>query len=238
MAQIDLKNCDIYFLDGFSGSGAVNNAAGYAAGAVTMAMDGYTGEIPLNATFTVPGDTTTYQVTAKSETTGNTTSITFTPALAASVADNDVITFGGRQLNIRVGEGNLSWTEAEPREYKLDRGRLYTVRNADEVPVDVSMELMWEFLKSGVGEPPTPREVLYKTGNASSWQTAATDTCAPYAIDIKIVHTPPCEDEPYEVYTLPEFRHESVQCDLKGGMLSLSGKCNVTKMLVDRVTRT
>lgn len=72
-------------------SGAVNNASGYAAGSVTMTVDGFTGALGNGQWFTVVGDGVPHRVTAHTETLGNTTSITFTPALATGVADNAVV---------------------------------------------------------------------------------------------------------------------------------------------------
>ena len=36
------------------------------------------------------------------------------------------------ELTVLIGEGNLSWTERQERQYELDRGNLDTVRNGDD----------------------------------------------------------------------------------------------------------
>lgn len=74
-------------------AGAVNNASGYAVGSTTLTVDGITGAIGTNTWLTIAGDYTPQRVTAHTETTGNTTSITITPGLQAAVVDNAVITF-------------------------------------------------------------------------------------------------------------------------------------------------
>jgi hypothetical protein len=240
MAQFDLKKATIYFRDGYKATGKVNNAAGYAAAATTMAVDGITGVVPVGATFrvTTPGTKdTTYTVTAHSETLGNTTSITFTPGLVALVADNDDITFYGKRLEVKVGEGNLTYDEKRNMEYKKDRGKLNTVREGDEDPIDVRLDIQWEWLSAaGSDTVPTPEEVLKKEGLASSWLSSATDTCEPYAVDIVILYDPSCSGVDGELITLKDYRWESLNHDLKAGTLSTSGKCNVTRATKERVT--
>lgn len=79
-------------------TGAVNNAAGFGAGTTTMDIDGVSQSIAGGTPFTVAGLSGTYQVTS---TVGGATptSVTFTPGLTGSVADNAVITFGnGRPI--------------------------------------------------------------------------------------------------------------------------------------------
>lgn len=237
MAQFDLKQADIYIRDGFSGAGAVNNASGYT-NQSTMTMDGYTGIIPVGATFTVVGDTAgRHTVTAHTETTGNTTSITFTPALNGTIADNAVITFGGREMKIKVGDGNVTFSEKRMIEYKKDRGKLDTVRLGDEDPVDVKLDLRWEHLSSESGaEIPTPREALRKEGPASDWVSSSSDPCEPYAVDIEIRYSPFCTDQDKELILLPDYRWESLDMDAKAGTLSTSGKCNVIAVTATRVT--
>jgi hypothetical protein len=72
----------------------VNNVAGYVKGDSTMVVDGGTGIITNGMWFRVAGELKMHQVTAHSETLGNTTSITFDPPLYGPVADNAAITLG------------------------------------------------------------------------------------------------------------------------------------------------
>lgn len=74
-------------------TGAINNGAGYAAGTTVLTVDGFTGvAITVNSYVTVATAMRIYRVTAKAETSGNTTQITISPGLAAAVADNAVVT--------------------------------------------------------------------------------------------------------------------------------------------------
>jgi hypothetical protein len=79
-------------------TGAVNFSGGYGGGTTTMAVDGVSQAIPGGTPFTVTGLSGTYVVT--SSVGGATpTSVTFTPGLSGSAADNTVITFGnGRPI--------------------------------------------------------------------------------------------------------------------------------------------
>ena len=83
-------------------AGAVNNAAGYAAGATTMTVDGFdddTNPIRVGDIFVMAADSTStpHTVTAVTYTSSDTTSITFSPGLVESEADNAVINFVATQ---------------------------------------------------------------------------------------------------------------------------------------------
>jgi hypothetical protein len=239
MAQIDLKNCDIFLEDGYagpSGTWLVNLMAGYMAGAVTMLVDGGASAAVIGDRFEVAGDTgVVHVVTAHSETLGITTSITFTPALGASVSDDAAITWLDHQLKIKIGEGTAQWTEKRPITYTKDRGRLDTVKLGDEDPIEVKLDFTWVFLKGDTSDPPTIEDVLKQRGNASTWVSSSSDQCEPYAINIIIVYTPPCPAKK-EIYNLHDFRYEDLGHDIKTGMVSVTGKCNVTEPVVTRAT--
>ncbi len=241
MAQLDIKNCDVFIDDGYAGSVTgttlVNNMSGYMAAATTMAVDGSTGLVTVGDRFTVAGDTVVHTVTAQTPTLSNTTSITFTPALGASVVNDAVITWLPHRLQIRIGEGNVQWTEKRPITYTKDRGRLDTVKEGDEEPMEVKLDFTWVFLKASTGQTPTIEDVLKNRGEASDWVTSAADTCEPFAVNIVIEYTPPCSTEDMEVYTLQDFRYEDLGHDLKQAQVSVSGKCNVKEATVTRVAQ-
>jgi hypothetical protein len=113
VAQLDIKNCNVYLRDGYTGpadpTGAVNLMAGYAVGTTVMAVDGFTGAVVTGDYFTVGGRQQRYQITAHTETLGATTQITFTPGLVTAAVDNDVIAIQPHYLQIRIGEGNVMW---------------------------------------------------------------------------------------------------------------------------------
>lgn len=136
-------------------------------------------------------------------------------------------------LILKIGEGNLTYTEKVNREYIRDRGTLDSVRNGDEEPVEVSMDFQWEFLTEDSGDP-TPSDVLKKQGQASSWVTSGADACEPYCVDIIIEYEPGCSPTKSERIILPEYRYESLSHDLRNSTLSTSGMCNVTAATLAR----
>jgi hypothetical protein len=241
MSTIDLKHATIYVEDGYAGlttgqSAAVNLMAGYTAGAVTMAVDGITGIIPNGDRFLVAGDTVEHVVTSHSETLGNTTSITFTPALGAPVVDGAAIDWLSHSLEVSIGEGNCTFDESRNIEYKLNRGKLDDVREGNEVPMDVKLDAEWDFLRSPAGATiPTIEEALKKLGPAASWISSDPDQCRPYAVNIRILYVPPCGGVAKEQIILRDYRYEKLNHDPKAATLSTTGKCNVTQAEVSRI---
>lgn len=69
---------------------AINNGGGYSSGAESATIDSGTGTLALGDQFTFAGHATVYEVITTAIATGSTT-IAFTPALTASVADDEVI---------------------------------------------------------------------------------------------------------------------------------------------------
>ncbi len=199
-----------------------------------MLVDGFTTSLSIGDLFRVTGHNTRYRITAKSDTLSVTTSITFTPALTAGAADNVVITVLPHELEIKIGEGNLTYTEKKARQYTKDRGKLSTVRDGDEEPVEVRLDAIWEWIKASTGLTPSVEDVLKKRGEAASWVSASADPCEPYAVDIVIEYVPPCGAEEMEVITLADFRYEELPHDSKAGTIAIQGKCNITEAVVAR----
>lgn len=237
---VDLKNMDVFFEDGTSKTGAVNLMAGYSIGASSIVVNGFTGIIPAGARISLDGDDR-YEVVSTIETSGNTTTVVISPALVAAIADDDIVIVYGVFLRIKVGDGTITWSEKKPREFKMDRGTLDQVRNADETPMEVSVQLMYEELTASnpSTDPPTPEDALKQRGAAADWiSTNTDDPCAPYCINIRLRHVPPnCTAEDIEQVVLPMFYYESLDHDPKAGTIACAGKCNVTEALVTRIAQ-
>jgi hypothetical protein len=130
-------------------------------------------------------------------------------------------------LEIKMGEGNLTFSEKKQYDYILDRGTLDDVRAGDDVPMDLSFSGKWE-LVYGSGQI---QEFLWGVGSYSGNISTDSDTCRPYACDVEIEYaystecTTPGKNG---TITLPDFRAESCDFDVKAGTISVSGKCNVT----------
>ena len=133
------------------------------------------------------------------------------------------------EIEIKVGEGNLTWTEAKTMEYLLDRTLLDEVRAGDEVPMDVSFDFIWDYL-TGSGGVPSIEDALKQVNGASTWISTDADLCRPYALDIQIEYIPTnCIAQDKEVITLPDFRYESLAHDLRAGTVACTGRCNATE---------
>lgn len=153
----------------------------------------------------------------------------------ATVKFKDGTTPTPNEIEVVIGDGTLSYTETKTREYKLNRGRLRNVRNGDETPVEVSMQFVWEFLTASTGLTPTIEDVLKQRGEASDWVTTGADECEPYSVDIEVLYEPECSDVENEKITLAEFRYETLEHNLKDGVVSVSGKCNILEADIERV---
>jgi hypothetical protein len=142
------------------------------------------------------------------------------------------------ELTVKIGEGNLTYTEARNMEYTLDRGVLDEVREGDQIPVDVSFDFVWEYLKGQTGSgTPTVEDALKNRGEASDWVSTDSDQCRPYAVDIEVTYAPTpvvCGD--MEIILLSDFRYESLDHDLRAGTVAASGRCNITDATVTRQT--
>jgi hypothetical protein len=182
------------------------------------------------------GGAATWEATETGSADTSTDTITLTEGLAEIVEAGGDVTFTGRRLEIKIGEGNLTYTETVARDYMLDRGRLSDVRNGDETPMDVSFEFTWDWL-SGVSASgvPTIKEVLKQQGEADDWESTDDDECAPYCVDIVVRYDPACGGDNSEVITLSQFRYETLEHNLRDSQISCSGKCNVTESTEYRI---
>ena len=243
MARIQLRDTTIYFQDGLSGTAAVDQlATPPAISDTTITLDTtvlnttVTDQIPVGARFTLPTNTGTFTVTARTPTSGTTTDITFTPALNAAEADDAVITFLPQRLVIKIGEGDVSWSETKEYIYDRDRDLLDTVRQGQDQPMSVDMAFTFEYVTASTGNPPTPADALSNDGEASEWVSSSSDLCEPYAIDVVILHCVPCGTDEDQEITLPDFRPESLDFSLADASVSTSGQCNATRATVVRST--
>jgi len=236
MAQIDFKNATVTIGDGYAYNGPTGFqlAASAMSGATTATLDTGVGILQVGDQFTVTGSTAVHTIASHTESMGNTTGITFTPALTGNVADNAVLAFEAHAVVITVGEGTLTYTEKRNMNYVKNRGILDTVREGDEEPMDVKFDFTWEFLKTGTAEAVTIEDALKKRGGAALWESSSADPCEPYAVKITILYTPPCSNAEDERIELIDFRWEQMDHDLKAGTVAVTGKCNVKEATVTR----
>ena len=246
MARIELKNCIVRFKDGLSGAGAINEPTtapvetdtAFDIDTVVLNTDD-TDLIPVGARFTIDGETDAAQVhvvTARVPTdAGPTTNVTFSPALGAGTyVDGGVVTFLNQQIDIKVGDGNITYTENNNYDYELDRGLLDSVKEGDQAPIDVNVDFVYEFITTGTSEAITPMDAIKGRGGASEWVNSSSDPCEPYAIDIEVEYTPPCGGAEMEITVFPDFRPDSKEVDFGEAGVSITGRCNVVEPIVTR----
>lgn len=147
------------------------------------------------------------------------------------------------ELLVKVGEGNLTYTENRTIEYILDRGLIDEVREGDEVPVDAAFEFNWEYITGtpASGGLPTPSDAIKGVGNAASWLSSDPDQCAPYAVDIEVLYEPVCRKSAgidNERITISDFRWESLDHDLRAATISVSGRANIKTVTAVRFPQT
>lgn len=143
---------------------------------------------------------------------------------------------GSNTINVKIGDGTLTWTQKRPLKYVKSRGLLDTVRLGDEEPVEVTFNGVYEWIKgdSAASDPVNIYEALTKTGQAAAWASADSDTCAPYSVDLQITYDPVCTGAKNEIILFSDFRWEEIQVDEKEGTFSVKGMCNVTAPTVTR----
>jgi hypothetical protein len=247
MARIELRDCDVIVQDGLSGTGAVNEPVTPPAATDTdfdidtlVLNTADTDKVPVGARFKIAGETTQvfHTVTARTPAdAGPTTNIVFAPALGAGTyEDGGIVTFYPQNLDIKIGEGNLTYTEHTEYEYLKDRGDLDTVKEGDQVPMDVKLEAVFEHITQGTSEPVSPMDAIKGVGGASEWVSASDDLCEPYCVDIVVLHTPPCGTAELERVTFPDFRSETREVNYKDSTISITGKCKATEPVVERET--
>jgi len=143
-------------------------------------------------------------------------------------------------ITVKLGAGNLTYSEKKTIEYTLDRGALDEVREGDEVPMDVTLDFVWEYIAGTTGTAgiPTVEDALKNIGAAVDWVSSDSDTCRPFSVDLIVSYVPDCASGDNEVITLPDFRYESLDHDLRAGTVSVSGKCNAKEATVVRSAKT
>jgi hypothetical protein len=264
MARIELRDCTVRIKDGLGAHPetypctALGNKAltpdktAVAQGDTTCkvsstsiptAVGGKTKKIPVGARFTIDGETDTdavHVVTARTQSAeegkaDETTDITFSPALGAGTYATDAaITFLPQQLEVKIGDGNITYTEHNEYNYLLDRDNLDTVKEGKEVPMDVKWDSVYEHITTGTSEAISPMDALKGIGAASEWITYAEDPCEPYAVAIEVEHVPPCGTTQGETTLFPDFRSEQREVNFKDATISVTGKCNITAPIVTR----
>jgi len=231
MAVIDLKSADIFIKDGTVNAASTTLSANAARGdpvvdrssAITVASA--TG-LAVGNGVTIGGSLEYYSIIGVSGTT-----LTVVPPLMQAFVSGAAVVGVSNMLEVKIGEGTLTYNEKRAMTYLLNRGHIYSVKLGDDAPMEVSLQFLWEFLRAPVGQPPTVEEALKQTGAASAWVSSSSDPCEPYCVDIVVCYIPPCGDS--ERITLKFFRWEELSHDLKAATCDIRGNCNVAFATVE-----
>lgn len=130
-----------------------------------------------------------------------------------------------KKLEFEIGEGNFTYSEKREREIKLSRGRLARVKDADEQPMDVNFDLVWETLTAhSGGNDVIPTDALKRKRSAADWVSTGGE-CQPFAVDVILDKRPDCATltKPNEMLIFTEFRYNSIDGDLSSAQLSVPG---------------
>jgi len=144
------------------------------------------------------------------------------------------------EIQVVIGEGNLTYTERREMEYNLDRGIIDEVRLGDQVPMDVRLDFRWDYIQGtlGTGDPPSVEDFLKRKNSAAAFVSTDSDACRPFAVDLEIRNVPlptTCGDK--ETITLPDFRYEQLDHDLRAGTVAVSGRSNAQEATVVRAVQ-
>jgi hypothetical protein len=150
-------------------------------------------------------------------------------------AQVEVTLDGQKSVALKIGEGNLTYAEHRNVEFTRDRGALDTVREANEEPLDLTIDSTWEFLETVSGELLSLEDVVKQRGEASSWVSTADDTCQPYCVDIELWNAPNCTNIEDEIIMFEEFYQETIDHDLDAGTFNTTGRCNRKEAAHSRV---
>lgn len=151
---------------------------------------------------------------------------------------NSVLTFSDgtgtpETLTIKMDDGNLTHQTGFNQEYILDRGNLDTVREGDDIPVQLTVVGRFTEITSSTGLGESPYEFATQSGAASTHLSTG-GACEPYAFDIILTTTPPAgctvgaDSVQIETETFSDFRPDTIDVDNQAGTITFTGRCNIT----------
>ena len=130
-------------------------------------------------------------------------------------------------IAVTIGEGTFTYSEKRPVEFKLNRGVLNEVREADQEPIDVSFDFSWDYITAATGASvPSVEDALKRLGAAAAWYNASSDPCRPLCVNVSIMNNPTCATVQKEVTEITEFYQEALDHDPDAGQVACSGRAN------------
>ncbi len=139
------------------------------------------------------------------------------------------IVSGMNNVEIKIGEGNLTYIEKRNIDLVKSRGILDTTREGEEEGMEVSFNFMWEFLKAKSGDPITIEQAL-----KGAWTSTSTDPAAPKCVDLVILHNPQCTGIQQETVTLSRFNYTQLAHSIRDSTVACNGVCNSKEAVIVR----
>lgn len=163
--------------------------------------------------------------------------ITFSPAwVAGSVpSDDDVIQFYPQTVELKIGEGNVEYSETQEAIVDTDRGLLDGMRAGTDQPLTWSASFVYNWMRASSGDPITVYEALKQKGDASTWVNSSVDKCEPYQFDFYMIDTPPCGSEEVEITIFRYSRVTSINPSVEAASVSLDATSKSTEPEIVRV---
>lgn len=140
------------------------------------------------------------------------------------------------ELELVIGDGNITWTEQRPLEYTNDRDLLDERRLAAEVPLEVNLTAKLDYYTGlTLGNTPSPMDAFYFENHAATWISTDSDPCRPKCLDLVVDNVPSCNGvDARETYVFPRFFAENVDFDMQAAQLSVRGTCLATRVITTR----
>lgn len=135
------------------------------------------------------------------------------------------------EIEIKLVDSGLTWTEHDNKIYVLDRGVLDHMRQGDEQPVDIALNLKFVELIAHDSQAPTPYEAVKAVGAAASWVSTNDDGGGVYTTNLEFTISNPDPSAQDELITFAKFTPET-PADFGEGdehnTLVISGKAFIT----------
>ena len=138
---------------------------------------------------------------------------------------------GDSYVEVKIGQGNLTYGEKRQIDLVKSRGKLDTVRENEDEGMEVAFSFMWEFLKSDGAELKTIEDALK---NRAGLVSASADISAPFCVNIQITHNPQCSGVVNEFIILPQFHYLQLAHSMQDSTIACNGICNAREAIITR----
>jgi hypothetical protein len=139
---------------------------------------------------------------------------------------------GDAYVEIKIGQGNLTYNERRQIDEVKSRGKLDTIRENEDETMQVAFSFMWEIIKSEGTEDKTIEDALKGRAGLTS---ASGDPNAPFCVNIQITHDPSCPGVKSEIIILPQFHYTELAHSIQDATIACNGICNAREPIITRI---